>query len=224
MGKNMIDNALNFDVIEAAENMSGKSVEYFNEDEITALVAMNFLTSKIKKQRLMIVNDTYFHIPWNDFLQLLRKNGFKNGLTYNFEDTNNKDRKEEAILYYREDGLVIWAESYSNKTCINSGNLYGELLIDEETFNDRDMPNCSETFFDHNKIAFSYDVREGLFNAIRHLKECGEFIPVWQEKRKFLWFLDFTETNILNYDYKKITMEKIKKSEDGLKAIVKNLN
>lgn len=219
----LLDEVLNFDVIDNMEKLANKRVDDFSDDEICGMFGAFMLINKRKEDQLVDSHDTYFSMSWDYFIGLIKENGFKEGLEYEFEDPSYDDKHtEKAILYYREDGLVIWATSYGNKTSVNGGTLYGELQVDKKTFNRSVLMNCSNGYFDDNKVSFTIDVREALFHILNRIESAASFIPVWEERNKFLWFLDFTEDDIPDYDYAAISKDKIQRSTDGLKRIMKN--
>ena len=218
MGKEVLDKVLAIDPIYEMEKATGKHWSEFSEDEMMEAMFFNMFSGELKKATLQKASDTYFGIAWESFLDLIKANGFKEGLGYKF--THNifgTNETEQAVLFYREDGLVIWATSHHGK--LNGGTLYGELIKNPEAVW-ANFPDFSGGFYDENHLSFTTDVREGLFHFLERMKENGEFAPVWGERDRFLWFVDFKEEHEPDYDYKKISNEKISAAADGLKRII----
>jgi hypothetical protein len=63
-------------------------------------------------------------------------------------------------------------------------------------------------------------VREGLFSKLDELESVGKFLSLWTNQNRFLWFLDYNESKIDGYDYKKITYDKIMKCPIELQNII----
>ena len=167
------------------------------------------------------MNDTHSSMKWDEFESILAQNGFKIGYEEKFPYENHE---EKAVVFYREDGLLIWATSFNNMKSVNGGKLYGEIKLN--SVEDRhSIPICSNGFydFDNLKLYFDKDVREALIWFINSMKFHGEFIPEWEDGNKFVWFLNFIEDDKPGYDYKKISMNKMNQFSDGAKKIVHRL-
>jgi hypothetical protein len=221
--KNEIDNVLDFDPIAQTEKIVGKKHwSEFTEDENRMALVMAMFSGQHKDEILQAANDTYFSMTWNAFLRLIEERGFKCGLKYNILHDGNKI--DEAVIYFCEDGLIIWADSYSNKKSLNSGTLYGEFLYDE--WNDDKVWNalshCSHGSIKdiENSREFSKDVREGMFNTINKVSAIGKLNPIWMDNNRFLWFVDYAETKIEGYDHQSINQSKIEKLPEEARKII----
>jgi hypothetical protein len=160
-------------------------------------------------------------MSWQEFKQLIIKKGFIPAMEY---DIKHGDYIDEFIIYYNPaKGLIIKADSYWNKESINSGTLYGEIQANNKS--------CVGTIWDwissgglidNENLIFttSQDVRERLFSRLEELETVGKFLPKWTNKNTFLWFVDYVESKVDNYDYKKITKEKLLKCPKELQEIV----
>jgi hypothetical protein len=216
-----INEALNCDVIAETEKIFNKSWKDFNELEQAVCILNASRLSNEKKEILKNAADTYHSMKWKDFKELLFSNGFVRAYSYKF---NSEDRKEEAIiLYKKEKGLIVFATSFWNMDVVNDGHLYGEIKekykkVHGNLFRHISTGGC----IDSEKRIYStqQDVREGLFYKLAMLECYGDFLPYWIEKNKFLWFLDYTETEDDKYDYKKITKRKIDKCPQEFKDII----
>jgi hypothetical protein len=198
---------LTYDPIAETEKQFGnKHWSEFNDMEsmFSLLNAMEY--NQKKKEHLKKINDTYYGITWNDFKELLKEKGFQKGLSYQKEYKHFEPyTKEEFVIYYhKEKGLIVWAESYNNMTTINSGKLYGEIEAnskkDEETIW-RWLATGGKINSTERVYTTSHDIREGLFSMLDTLETAGHFLPKWIDKKRFLWFVDYIESKVENYDY-----------------------
>lgn len=217
-----IKKVLTYDPLEQSEGIFGKHWSQFTEDEMKMSLGLSLIHNKNKSEILKNNNDTYSSMEWFDFIDLIELNGFICGLKY---DIYHDDDIDEAILYYRNDGLILWATSYFNKKSVNGGTLYGEISYEEfseEIFSA--LNGCSHggvgTF--ENIRSFNKDVREGLFYTINNLSNLVKFNSQWKQRDKFLWFVDYVENKKSNYDYKAITLNKISQLPLEAKEIIGN--
>jgi len=215
---------LRSDPIAEVESMLGnKSCKDFNSGELAFLLSYSGTSNNMKNEHFKSIEDTYSRMTWSEFKNLIKSNGFIPAMEYDFKD-DKSDQVNEFILYYnKEKGLIICATSYSNKTSVNGGNLYGEIQAnDKESGYIIFQWLSTGGMVDKEKLIFStsHDVREGLFSKLKILESAGTFIPKWVEKNRFLWFLDYNEKNKKDYDYEKISQSKIDKCPDDFKAII----
>lgn len=221
--KDKIKEALEYDPLGEAEKVIGKKHwSEFSEDETKMSMGLCFLHNQNKEKILKENNDTHFSMSWKEFIDIIANIGFKCGYEYTFP---YEEKTEKAALYYREDGLIIWVTSFWNGESVNGGKLYGEIKMNDAS--DRwKIPSCSNGFYDikNGKLHFDTDVREGLIWFITEMNKYGEFVKQWEDSRRFLWFLDFTEDDVPNYDYEKINREKISRCCSEAKFIMKNMS
>jgi hypothetical protein len=178
-----------------------------------------------KEEHLKSINDTYFGIGWIEFKDLIKLHGFVPALEYDINYNKwETPSVEEAIIYYHPNkGLIIWATSFNNKTTLNGGHLYGEIQAnskkDEETiWRWLSTGGCIDQ--KNNIWETQHDVREGLFSKLNILESAGKFLSKWTKKDRFLWFVDYAEDDVLRYDYKAITREKILRCPKELQDII----
>ncbi len=81
-------------------------------------------------------------MDWNEFEDIVSSNGFKIGYEEKFP---YEDHHEKAVVFYREDGLLIWATSFWNMKNVNGGTLYGEIKL-HDVSNRTKISNCSNGF------------------------------------------------------------------------------
>lgn len=216
----MIKEMLEFDPLAHAERALGnKHWSEFSDDEMMASMGLTFLHNDRKEKILKAAHDTHFGMSWKEFEEIVTSNGFKIGYEEKFP---YDDHYEKAVMFYREDGLLIWATSFWNMESVNSGKLYGEIKLHDVSSRCK-IPSCSNGFYDfeNGKLHFDKDVREGLIWFISQMKQYGELLPQWEEDHKFLWFLNFGEEEKNDSDnYKEISKIKMEKFCDGAKKII----
>lgn len=233
-GGNMdkIDKILRYDPIAEAEKITGKGHwSNFSEDDNMLALLMNIQHANRKEDILKSSKDTYFSMSWDYLIDILQKNEFELGTEWSFVDDQwGKINNEKAAIYYREDGVVVYAESYNNGTSVNSGKCYYELELKEDV-------NKNEVFclihtgcwYDENKIENELDIREGLIHELNKAARYGNFIRKW-ENRNHLWILDYMESKnkishndkyeVWNKQYQEITKEHISNCPKELQDIV----
>ena len=210
-------------VADTEKQLGKKHWSEFNEaEQLVSLSNMASHTGELTRH-LKEINDTYMGMSWSYLVELLKSKGFRIEYEYDFKGTGYGDSEETAAIFLnKENGLVIWAESFFNRKSVNSGKLYGEFKVDSLD----EVSKISEYLgsngcIDRDKLIFhfDYDIREGLFSKLETISEVVKFLPIWSEKNKFLWFLDFTEKDRDDADdnYKEITKSKIEKCSDDLK-------
>jgi len=209
---------------ETEQILGGKHWSQFNDFENALSFVLFARDNEIKEKHLKSLGDTYFGMSWDEFKTLIKERGFVEGYSYEIEYTGwSEPTKEEMCIYYHPiKGLIIWAESF-NGTTINGGTLYGEIQSYEGEENRETIWKWLSTggCRDAEKGIFStsHDIREGLFSKLDTLESAGKFLNRWTDKKRFLWFVDFNEEDIKDYDYKEITREKIKKCPKELQDI-----
>jgi len=206
---------------ETEKQFGGKHWSQFNDTE-NMFALMNAISDNARKdEHLKLIGDTHFSMTWDEFKTLIAVHGFVKALVYDFK---YKDNTDEAILYYHpQKGLVIFATSFGNKKTVNGGHLYGEIQANSEE-DSKTVWRWISTggCIDSEKLIFdtSHDVREGLFSKLETLESAGKFLNKWTDKNRFLWFVDYVEDDEPDYDYKKITQEKIERCPREFKDII----
>lgn len=196
--------------------------------EKLGVAAATLQTNRSRHGCIILVNgikDVTDGTKWTDFIKLLELNGFKRSLSIDFiVDTGKQVLTEESVLYYNNEGLVIWASSCEDGTLLYDGTIYGEMLTLEDPATVREeIPYCSYDFFDEDKVSFEKSISDGVFQFISELRQFGDFIPTWQERDKLLWLCNYNEYDIVGFDARQITKEKLKYADDGVREITKNL-
>lgn len=211
---------------ETEKMLGGKHWSQFNDFENGLALVLFARDNKIKKEHLQSIGDTYWGMTWNEFKSLIKEKGFIKGYSYEIDYNGySEPTQEEMCIYYNpEKGLVIWAESFNNKTSINGGTLYGEIQAYEGEENRRTIFRWLSTGgcrdIEKGIYTTSHDIREGLFSKLDTLESAGKFLNRWTDKNRFLWFVDFNEEKLKDYDYKALSKEKIKKCPKELQDII----
>lgn len=150
------------------------------------------------------VKDTFQNMSWDEFIQLIESMGFKKG----FEHTFWRPTECREIIYYREDGLIVWAtESFKNQ--VNSGSVHGELRLNDRS---KHTPNIKTWSSDRhgNDLVFEIVVENGVFKTLEDLLQHGTLKKQW-DHHHFLWFVNHRESKAKDYNFERITKEKIAK-------------
>jgi hypothetical protein len=208
-------------IFETEKLFGGKDHNKFSDKENMTMLQYSALLNEEKNNYFSSLGDTYFRMSWQSFKELITKYGFIPAMEYDFSHDKYVD---EFIIYYNlPKGLIICATSYFDKKSVNGGTLWGEIKAN----NKEDshivwswLSTGGQSKFDDLIYETQQDVREGLFSILNTLESAGEFLPKWINKNRFLWLLDFTETKVEGYDYKKITMEKILKCPKEMQEII----
>ena len=210
-------------IAETEQILCKKHYSEFSEDDICFCLAKTKIDNEIKYRHLQNIGDTHFRMTWDEFKEKLLVEGFKIGLSeeFNFEREKKIVKEEEIIYYYPEKGMVIYANSFSEKQSINEGSLYAEIQANTKE-DGRTICKWISTggMINEKKLIYktSHDVREGLFSKLKILESAGVFLKKWTDDDRFLWFLNYTEKN--DYDYKKITQSKIERCPQELREII----
>ncbi len=193
-----IDDLLKEDPIAITERATGKGHwSNFDEKDMAAALFVSMLSGKRKENALKSTNDTYFGMSWDYLMEVLKENGFKVGTEWEFIDDqwdNEKSKHEKAGIYYRTDGVVVFAESHSNKKSVNSGKCFYELQRKEEIEKQdfRMLVRTGHSWEDGNKLENEIDIRKGLIHNLKKAEQCGNFLRKW-ESRDRIWILDYME-------------------------------
>lgn len=224
---NRTEELLRQDSLAETEKIFGdKHWSQFDEQEQAFSMVKFMFDNERKIEHLKSIGDTYFNMPWNDFIILIKDYGFIEGLRYNFEAPkhgfiNEPDRIEEAILFYHPSkSLILWATSFGNN--INGGKVYGMAEYEDWKTCCKVLSGCSHgnNGEDKNILHFDYDIREGLIHTLNKIASNLRLLPKWQGRKPFMWFLDYAEEKVDGYDYKAITRSKIERCPKELQDII----
>lgn len=214
-------NLLNLDPICEAEELIGKRCENWEHDESVAALGLFMLANKYKEEHLKSIGDTYFDIPFNDFITIIKEYGFECGYYHDFKD-DGKKQQEEVIYFHKDKGLILYANSCFDKI-INDAKVYGEVEIDWKN-HDRHkfveaMYHCSHGDNGNGTMYFNLDGREGLISNLEVISDTFVFSKQWTKAQR-LWFLNYVDTEKENYDYNEINKQKILSSMPEVQKII----
>jgi hypothetical protein len=222
----LTERILTHDSVSCTEKALGKKHwSQFSDAENMVCLENTIRDNEIKNEHLKSIGDTYPRMTWTEFKELLLSKGFRDALTYEFECSDlNVSRIEEAIIYYNpEKGMIVWATSFCRKKDVNGGTLYAEIQAnspEDEKIIWRWLSTggCR----DRGKRIYetSHDVREGLFSKLDTLETAGQFLKEWTVKDRFLWFVDYVDTENPKYDYEAITQSRIEKCPEEFRKII----
>ena len=217
-------NILNFDPVAATEDLLGKRHEDWDiETDGYAALGIAMATNKIKADHLNSIGDTHFGITWIQFIEVAKAYGFKSGYCQKFTGTGWSDKgieEEEIIFYHEEKGLILHAESFNGKS-VNKAHVHGEVKIADKLEEKQweALNGYSHGGNGNGTMHFEVDVREGFRFHLDALSEAFEFSKSWSEV-PFLWFLNYMDSKVENYDFEKITNKKINASTSEVKKII----
>lgn len=205
-----IDRLLSVDPLADAERVTGKS---YKEDKGT--MALGFLMhldhSAKKDAALKQADDSWFSMDLAQTLSLYDDMGFEEVLCDTFAGRTYEDEPTATETYrilWHPKGILATVESYRGAGR-NAAKIYYNVDITGSTdwHHATSSGSIARSVTDRKVWVGDHDAREGVRRAIERLGEVGEFLPVWV-KRPFLWFLTYTDTDEVGYDYAAITEER----------------
>lgn len=215
---------LNFDPVAAAETLIGKRHEEWDtETDGRAALGLVLAANQAKMEHLESIGDTHFGTTWQEFIEIAKAYGFKNGYCQKFtgNDWSDKCVEEEIIFFHEEKGLILHAESYGGES-VNSAKVYGEVKTNDGNLEKKHweaLNGCSHGGNGNGTMYFEVDVREGFRFHLDALSEVFEFSKSWT-KVPFLWLLNYMDTEDKNYNLEKINKQKINASTPEVSKII----
>lgn len=207
----ILQKSLNFDALDVAEKITGKS---YKDDKLTSYLGFNLMleNSKLRGKLLENKNDVYFGCGLEYYLEVLKLNSFKEVLNIKFKRDDDSE-EENFYIFWHEDGLLLKMDTYGG-TSVNSCTCYYNWESFHEKYNYDILSSCSpyphpESDKKH-AIAGSHDGREGLITNMNLLRGEGSFLPKWK-KQPFIWLLHYMDEKRSSEHgyYKQINKERI---------------
>jgi hypothetical protein len=223
-----VDKMIHFDPLYQAEKLTGES---YKESEGTQALGFAIMrqTSQFKKNMLAGMGDSYYSMPYKDYIRILKRLGFKVVLKYKFTRDKGEESEHqdvETILFHPE-GVLVSVDSYtglSEKT-VNGADMYfnwqpntddvgilamcrssGHWKFPKEHEDDWD-------WFDPLQCVWigHTDIREAVVHKFNLLKKHGTLIRPWVAKQH-LWLVDGEQTKMVQegdgkYSYDQFTEE-----------------
>lgn len=170
---------LNFDPLQFAENMTGKS---YKQDEQTSSLglAVHLLAGDIKREHLESLDDTHFRTPFEDALRIFHSEGFDIVLD---EPIKTEKRDDRYVVMWHPDGILLIVDSYGEY--VNSCDFHYCFRFHPKQDNFHRnwsvlSSHCSEYDSDGELTICGYhDGREGFRHQLQTLREHGDFRIPW---------------------------------------------
>jgi len=212
---------LNFDSFKEAEKITGKD---YKKDEKTEIIGslMKMHHSAIKEKILKSMNDTYYAISFEDFLNVFNENNslFNFEIAYENEFIGEGKYKEKEIIYCNiNKGIFIFVHSHNMH--LNDCTIYMQIKEDKKlnyildgSFSIRD-----------NNVLLELNGREALFYKLLKYDLAGvDYVVPWQNDA-FLFFSNYEERknndnvtlrkiNNMNYKHRRILRPCVKALEN----------
>lgn len=214
----MIDfnDLLRFDPLAYAETVTGKS---YNDDEATSRLGLLLAlqNNEQKHNELSLRDDTYYGSPFWNTLRIYTDLRFTSVHAHLFPSTAADQASDRFVVLWHENGLLATLESYGDMT--NTTNLYYNWQPNEGV--NRSEFTSSGQFISPEFITWSgnHDVREGLRHILSRLRDHGTLLPTWK-RRPSLWLLDYSQTNVDDYDYTAINEEIIARLPETVREAI----
>lgn len=227
--RSKMDEILQFDSLQKAEEITGKS---YKEDKDTELLGFALMTenSKNKHQILTQMCDTTFSMKTESYIKVIEENGFIKIFEKEFEDVKfpeDTSKEKQYIYYLPEIGILNFDTFRGNR---NGGSFYFNLKVDKDKRSQ--MIPCSCSFIEDDDKNFitlgELDCREALIYNIEKMKSIGKFMNPWKQ-RAFHWLLnycDYEKVNEINdwnekfKIYEEITEENISHFPEEVKKFI----
>lgn len=205
-----IDDILKFDCLKKAEEMVGKG-----EEANLLGIIFHTINSNIKIDLLKSLNDSYYGISFNDFLNLVNDNksifNFEVAYQNNFIHENNTEK--EIIFCCVEKAIFMYVNSY--KEHLNNCHLYMQIKDSKDTEKILD----GSFKYEDDDILLSFDGREALFySLIKYDMVCKYCVPL--EHNMFLCFQNYNEKQTKE----DVTYNKINKMNEKYRKLIKYEN
>lgn len=163
--------------------------------------------------------DTYWAMPWDKFVDVVKKYGFEVGFHQEFNGEKSEVKEEEYIFYHKEKGLILYAESYY-RSSVNHASVYGELKNDDNLMSLREYtPHINRDENEKGATTVHIDAREWMCRSIDFLSENFGLSPKWTDV-PFLWFVNHMDIKKQGHDYKKINEQKLSQCTPEVREII----
>jgi hypothetical protein len=204
MSDELLKKLLNYDALDNAERITGKS---YKEDPLTETIGFidHVRSCAEKRETLELLDDTTFSNTLERYTRILREEGFEQVLCLPF--TGRDEKPETFQVWFHPDGLLLKFDTYGSGS-INGGNFYFQIRLNSNSA--RIGMRCSSQMsrVDESAMIGDFDCREALRFHIRQLRSAGTLLAQWVEK-PWLWLLHYMDTEDPNYNHKAITAERV---------------
>lgn len=161
----------------------------------------------------MIVRDTLFSNKLVDYIEIIEKAGFTKELEIPFEGRSYRGEtptKEKLYIYVKlDEGLLLCFDTF-NESSVNGGKIYYNWKQDNGEASHWGLTSSGHFYdYDEDRIwVGDHDARESLLFKMEQMRLNGTFLPVWRDN-PFIWLLSYADTDVPDYDYKKLNAERI---------------
>lgn len=213
-----LENALTFDPLAEAEKLTGGGRWDENPDALALGFAFVQMNGEHKEHLLRENNDVSAGTTWEEALAIYADLGFVEVFSEEFK----KDKYEHSDtfkVFWREDGVLLQAESFWSGKTVNSAKLYYNWV--PNTIEGSHKFTSSGSFHKDENDAYVWvgdsDVREGLRHKLTNFKENGEFLPQWKFQ-PFMWLVNYSVSDNYKEENERITAllpEHVRKAIDA---------
>lgn len=197
----LIDEALSFDSLAVAEELTGSS--YKDNPETASLGFLLQLNHSAAKRAILQENqDTYFGMSVEEAVAIVEDMGFQL-----LSSGKCGDSEDQWFIYWKE-GILVFFDTFWGS--LNSGHAYFNFLQSEY----KSIPEFSGGHFKLDESSDSYvaygsiDIREGFRHRITQMQKQGTFLKEWKEQ-PFLWLVNHEDTKVQGYSHESINSERI---------------
>jgi hypothetical protein len=211
---NAIKEALSFDPLSAAEEITGES---YKKDEPTSMLGL-FLHmdhAQNKQKLLKEAGDTYFSMKIPEFLNFLRGLGFEELLRDDVPDSDTAKGNKYRIWWRA--GVLVAFDSYWGDESVNGGSAHFCFEGPRSA-----MFSCSNGWVEGTDPYVwrgNFDVREGFRYRLDRMEAEGKLLPKWPA-RDFLWLLHYMDSKQEGYDHEAITAARIARFPAHVQAAI----
>ena len=202
--KEDIKSSLNFDPLQAAEDITGDP-----QNPLTDILAIRMAVdnSNRKDTLLKSIRDTTFSMGMKEYIANVLAFGFE--IIYDKVFTGRDQEKERhCILFHHQYGVLLNVDSFQGHR--NTAKAYFNFKAQKDRFKELRHVGLSGT---HGGILESFDARESIRFKIQSMLQNGAFIQNWEEK-PFLWLLNFSDDSD---KYKSINQKMIESFPESVK-------
>lgn len=207
------DDLLRYDPLTHAETLTGE--DYKTDERTSALgLALHLQHSRLKKLELEARDDTHYGTPFWNTLRIYTALGFEPVHAHLFPSSRQYHASDRFVVLWRPDGVLATLESYGDST--NSTKIYYNWRPNEDV---EGWSFMSSGHWLDGVLVGDHDARQGLRHTLSRLEGNGTFLDTWVE-RPFLWFLDYSQTRVEDYDYQLINEECIQRLPEHVREAI----
>jgi hypothetical protein len=208
-----IQELMEYDPIAEAEKLTGQRTGSSLKDPTAALGFIGHIQKgETLKGLLMLQDDTHWGCTFKDLIRIAEEEGFEVVLR---DPTVDGD---ELIIAWNPAGILLYAESYSAGKSINTAKI-DYFFEGNEGESYPHIAGGVSRGYEGGKLHIGKDVREGFRHHLNGARACGSFIPQWPAT-PFLWLLSYSDSKVEGYDYKAISMARIKRLPEHVQRAI----